>query len=216
MRTSSRKTTSAVLRDIIGIKVPEWAKILDRSPHTVCDLECGRLKLSPELATIMNYESGVSIRWLLDGDPSAPAISADGRDYTEKIFEEVQGQKKYFAHVKENAVKIDAIEFLRRICNILLSANRKRCYHLTAYWIGKALDEWSAQLGEPRDFNNYEKLLTYVQDVWQRKEPGLPLVPPPEHARNVWKGLSKLAQTKRDNPTAFKQKSKRPSKKRRR
>jgi len=211
MRTSSRKTTAAVLRDIIGIKVPEWAEILNRSPHSVNALETGRLKLSEGLAMQMHYETGISIKWLLDGKPKASPIAEFGEKFTKANFEKVQARKKYFARVKETNLKIDAIEFLRRICNVLVSANRKRCYHLTAYWIGKALDGWSAQLGEPRDFNNYEKLRTYLLPMWLRKEPGLPLVPPSEHARNIQEALCKLDQT-----AAFKPKSKRPSKKRRR
>ena len=85
-----------------GMKVDEWAELLDRSPHTVHDLEAGRLKLSPALAAKMNYESGISIGWLMDGDPEAPAVSADGRPYTKAIYEEVQARKKHFAHVEEN------------------------------------------------------------------------------------------------------------------
>jgi hypothetical protein len=213
---STLKTTAAVLRSIIGEKDSDWAKMLGKSIHTIRHLEAGSLELSPAMAARMNYQTGISVRWLLDCDPAAPAVSAGGRDYTKEIFEEVQAEKKSFAYVEVNAVKIDAIEFLRRICNILVTANRKRCYHLTAYRIGKALDEWSAQLGEPRDFNTYEKVRAYVQDVLARKEPGLPLVPPPEHARNIWEGLGKLAQAQ-DKPTPKpKPKSKQPSTKRRR
>jgi hypothetical protein len=221
MRTSSRKTTAAVLRDLLRpIKVPEWAEMLNCSPHSIHDIESGRLKLSPAMALKMSYETGISVRWLMDGDPAAPPVSADGQDYTKRIYDEVQAEKESFAHVKENTVKADIIEFSRKIGNILKAANRERCYHLNAYWIGKALDQWSAALGEPTDFKTYEKLLAYVQDVWRRKEPGLPLIPPPEHARNVWKGLRKLAQVNpqliENNPTAPKPKSKQPSKKRRR
>ena len=220
MRTSSRKTTAAVLREIIGIKVPEWAEILKCSLHSIHDLESGRLKLSPGMALKMSYETGISVRWLMDGDPAAPPVSADGRDYTKRIYDEVQAEKESFAHVKENTVKADIIEFSRRIGNILKAANRERCYHLNAYWIGKALDQWSAVLGEPTDFKTYEKLLAYVQDVWRRKEPGLPLIPPPETARNVWEELRKFAQAHpqlvETTQLPFKPKSKQPSKKRRR
>src|SRR5262249_23147616 len=140
---STLKTCAAIVRSIAQEKDLVWAEdILEKSVHTIRHLEAGTLKLSGDLAQRMTYETGISVRWLLDGNPAAPPVSADGRKYTKKIYDEVRARKKRFARVEEAAVKIDAIEFLRRICNILLSANRKRNYHLTAYWIGKALDQW--------------------------------------------------------------------------
>jgi hypothetical protein len=224
MRTSSRKTTAAVLRDILQpIKVPEWAEILNRSPHTVHDLESGRLKLSPELATKMSYESGISIGWLLDGDPDAPAVSADGREYTSEIFDEVQARKKHFAHVEENKVKINALELFRVTCAILVNANRKRNFHLAAYRTWKAIEELRAEFGEARDFDSYEAVLAYVtpalalpvtayvQDV--PNLPALPLAATSAHLRNLQEAFAKFAQAQAPKP---KPKSKRPSSRRRR
>jgi hypothetical protein len=212
MRTSSRKTTAAVLREIIGIKVPEWAEILDRSPHSVHDLESGRLKLSPGLAEKINYETGISIKWLLDGKAEAPPVAEFGGEYTKATYEKVQGQKKYFARVEENNLKSDALEFLRTICNILLNANRKRNYHLVAYRIGQSLDELRSEFGQAWDFKSYEKLLTYLLGLWP-KVPGLRIGPSPEDERNFCEALAKLAGTMRDRPTAFKPKRKQASKK---
>jgi hypothetical protein len=221
---STLKTTAAVLRSIIGgakgLKDSVWAEMLGKSVYTIRHLEAGSLKLSAALAAKMNYETGISIKWLMDGNPDAPPIDVFGEKYTKAIYDEVQAQKKYFAHVEENNVKINALEFLRTICNILIKANRKNNYHLTAYRIWKALNELTAEFGEARDFNTYEKVLTYVQDVWHRKEPGLPLVPLPEQARNIQEGLRKLAQANpqliENNPTASKRKSKQPLKKKKR
>jgi hypothetical protein len=191
---STLKTAAAILRAIIQEKDSVWAEMLGKSVHTIRHLEAGSLTLSAALAAKMNYESGISIKWLMDEDPAAPPVAQDGREYSKAIYDEVRAAKKYFAHVEENNVKINALEFLRTICNILVKANRKNNYHLTAYRVWKALNELSAEFGEARDFNSYEKVLAYVQDVWHRKEPGLPLVPPPEHARNVREGLRKFAQ----------------------
>jgi hypothetical protein len=207
MRTSSRKTTAAVLRDIIEIKVPEWAEILERSPHTIHDVECGRLKLSAALAAKMNYESGISIKWLLDGNPAARPISRYGEKYTKAIFEKVQARKKHRAHVEEDQIKYNALEFLRTILNILTNANRKRNYHLAAYRTWKALDELHNEFGAD------EKISAYMEAPYPS---GLPLATLPEHAKNVWEALRQLSKAKqlnRDNPT--KPKSKQASKKRR-
>ena len=158
MRTSSRKTPAAILREIIGIKVPEWAEILERSPHSVHDLECGRLKLSPALATKINYETGISIGWLMDGNPSAPPVAQDGREYTKAIYDEVQakhftmpaafgsftlsGQDVDLTTVDNNwAIGHNALQFCGNICAILVSANRKRKYDLACYRLAKAIQE---------------------------------------------------------------------------
>jgi hypothetical protein len=223
MRTSSKKTTAAVLRAIIGgtkgpkgMKVDEWAEILDRSPHTVHDLESGRLKLSRELAKKMSYESGISIGWLLDDDPEAPPVSADGQPY-----------KKYFAHVEENKVKVNALELFRIICAILVNANRKRNFHLAAYRTWKAIDELRTEFGEASDFNSHEGVLVYVgealalpvnayiQDV--PNLPALPLAATSAHLRNLQEAFRRFAQAQaiQDKPTS-KPKSKRPLKKRQR
>jgi hypothetical protein len=225
MRTSSRKTTAAVLREIIGIKVREWAEILDRSQHTVHDLESGRLKLSPELATKINYETGI-IRWLLDCDPAAPAVSADGRDYTKEIFEEVQARKKHFAHVEENKIKINALELFRVICAILVNANRKRNFHLAVYRTWKAIDELRAEFGEAKDFDSYEGVLAYVGDALALPVsaylqdvpnlPALPLAATSAHLRKLREHFVRFAQAQDKPTTKPKPKSKQPSKKRQR
>ena len=212
MRTSSRKTTAAELRHIIGIKVPEWAEILDRSPHSVHDLESGRLKLSAAMAARMNYETGISIKWLMDGDPTAPPITPDGRAYTKKIYENARARKKHFATVRDSDVKKTVLDVFRSSCAILVNANRKRNFHLAVYRTAKALAELRDEFGEAKDFNTIKKAEDYVRDA-SRWRPVDVYEPPPEHLRE---GLRKMEHlTARDYPTS-KPKSKRPSKKRRR
>jgi hypothetical protein len=155
------------------------------------------------------------MKWLLDGNPLARPVSEFGEKYSKAFFDKVQARKKYFAHVQENAVKADALEFLRTIVNVLVRANRKGNYHLIAYRIGKALDELRSEFGQAWDFKSYEQLLTYLLGVWP-KVPGLRLGPSPEDERNFREALAKLAQAIHDHPTTPKPKSKRPLKKRRR
>jgi hypothetical protein len=218
MRTSSRKTPAAVLREICGgtkgIKVPEWAKILDRSPHSIHDLESGRLKLSPALATKINYETGISIGWLMDGNPAAPPVAQDGREYTKAIYDEVQatrfrmpaafgsftlsGQDVDLTTVDNNwAIGHNALQFCGNICAILVNANRKQRYHLALYRTSKAIQELRTEFGEAKELDDHFKALAYV---WNDKNF--------EDAIGVT--------VKFTHKSAFKQKSKPHSKKRRR
>ena len=234
MRTSSQKTTAAVLRQKSGtkekpMKDDEWAKLLGRSVQAIHNIESGRTKLTHELAAKMNYETGISIKWLLDGNPDAPPVTPDGRAFTKAIYDNVQARKKYFATVRPLDVKNTVLDVLRSICAILVNANRKQNYHLAAYRTTKALAELRDEFGEAADFNTINKVEDYVRDA-PRWRAGVDVFePPPEHLRE---GLRKIEELmRRDYPIDGKQdrasktasrkpavmpKSKRPLKKRRR
>jgi hypothetical protein len=207
---STLKTTAAVLRSITQEKDSVWADILGKSIHTIRHLEAGTLKLSAALAATMNYESGISIKWLMDGNPAAPPITADGTPYTKEIYDVARARKKYFATVKDEDVRNTVVDVLRAICAILVNANRKRNYHLAVYRTAKALAELRDEFGEAEDFKGYDTVLAYVLK---------PFALPPEHLRE---SVRRIEQMIRDNqPTAVedlapKPKSKRPLKKRRR
>jgi hypothetical protein len=225
---STLKTTAAVLRKISGEKDSVWAEdILGRSVHTIRHLEAGTLKLSADLAAKMNYESGISIKWLMDGDPTAPPVTAGGEEYTKEIYERVQARKKYFATVRDSDVQNTVLDALRAICAILVSANRKRNFRLAVYRTAKALAEWRDEFGEAKDFNTINKALDYVRDA-PRWRPGVDVFePPPEHLREGSRRIQQLirddAPTKLEDlsclpdkqPTS-KRKLKQPLKKRRR
>jgi hypothetical protein len=155
-------------------------------------------------------------------------VSADGRAYTKEIYENVRARKKSFATVQASDVKKTILDVLRATCAILVSANRKRNFHLAVYRTAKALAEWRDEFGEAEEFNTINKALDYVWDAPRWRAGVDVLEPPPEHLRE---GLRKIEQLiRRDYPidgkqerpsktasrkAAVKPKSKRPSKKRR-
>jgi transcriptional regulator with XRE-family HTH domain len=205
MRTSSHKTTAAVLREKSGTKeiainADEWAKMLGRSVQAIQNIESGRTKLTPELATKMYYNTGISLEWLMDGDPTAPPVSTDGRPYTNANFEGAQARKKYFATSEDYEVGRLALKFFRAICAILVNANRKqRNYPLAVYRTAKALGELRAEFGEAEDLDSVGKVLAYIYPRTLPKEKSIEDV---DGYEVEWKPL-------------FKPKSKQPSKKRR-
>ena len=187
---STLKTTAAVLRSITQEKDLVWAEMLGKSVHTIRHLEAGTLKLSAALAAKMNYESGISIKWLMDGNPAAPPVAADGRKYTKAIYEGAQARKKYFATAKESDIKNTALDVLHSICGILVSANRKRNYHLAVYRTAKALAELRDEFGEAKNSDCYDAVLAYVLERF---------APPPEHLRE---SVRRIQQMLRDNHPA--------------
>jgi hypothetical protein len=162
---STFKTTAAVLRSIIEVKDSAWADMLGKSVHTIRHLEAGTLKLSDAMAMKMVYQSGISIGWLMDGNPAAPPIAQDGREYTKKIYDEVQAKEKHFATVSDYALGRGAIEFFRQILAIMLSANRQRKFHLAFYRTANAIVDLSDEFGEAKELDNTEKALAYVESV---------------------------------------------------
>ena len=209
---STLKTTAAVLRKITGEKDLVWAEMLGKSVHTIRHLEAGTLKLSAAMAAKMNYASGISITWLMDGNPAAPPVDWDGKEYTKKTYDEVQARKKNFATVQDFAVKERARESFRAICAILVNANRKRNYHLAVHRIVKAIQELRAEFGEAPDLYSSWKVEAYIHNV----KPGLVfyleprIVPKPKPLQESECRVLKMI---RDN---FKPKSKQRLKKRRR
>jgi len=145
---STLKTTAAVLRSITGEQDWVWADMLGKSVHTVRHLEAGTLKLSADLAAKMNYETGISIKWLMDGNPDVPPVAfRGGQQFTKAIYEKVQAEKKHFAHVEEKDIRNNLPEFIGTIDGILRSANRKRKFHLAVYKIWRALNELRNEFG---------------------------------------------------------------------
>jgi transcriptional regulator with XRE-family HTH domain len=77
MRPSPFRHPLAVLRHITGISQKEMAALVGRTPATVQAIELGKLALSEQLALKIALETGVAVRWLLNGDPSVAPFSDD-------------------------------------------------------------------------------------------------------------------------------------------
>jgi hypothetical protein len=121
MRASSKKTPAAVLRSIIGIKVPEMAELLQCSTATIQSIESGRLKVNDMMAFKMYDQTGVSTQWLKGKDPKGP-VTEEGKPYTRSAYERVQKlpnrQRKCF-------FKETYILFIIRLRAILAYAEQK-------------------------------------------------------------------------------------------
>jgi transcriptional regulator with XRE-family HTH domain len=96
MRLSSKRTTVAVLRAMLGLSVEEFASLIGKSAPTIRSLESGRLKLGEETARKIAKETGVSIYWLFAADPSKQPFSEDDLGvrfpYGKDIYEHVQAR----------------------------------------------------------------------------------------------------------------------------
>jgi transcriptional regulator with XRE-family HTH domain len=81
---------------MLGLSVEELAELICKTVPTIRSLESGRLKLGQETALAIAQETGVSVYWLLAGDPSTEPFGEDQGGvrfkYSKDIYEVVQSQ----------------------------------------------------------------------------------------------------------------------------
>ena len=94
VRPSPLRHPVAVLRQIIGLGQAELAALCGNSDRTIQAVELRKLALSERLARKIAHATGVSVGWLLNGDPTAPPIAdspagifSPGAAYTHEVYE---------------------------------------------------------------------------------------------------------------------------------
>jgi transcriptional regulator with XRE-family HTH domain len=148
MSRSKKKSTLAVLREIIGITAGQMGKRLGCSRHTINSIEINRIALGEERATKLFSETQISPDWLLANDPTAPPVSAKGEPYTREISKRAQAEKGFFDQGHPYFRLTNAIGFCAQLVAILESANAQKKYFMAAYKVGKALDSLRNEFGQ--------------------------------------------------------------------
>ena len=87
MQRSKFRHPLAVLRQICGLGQKEMGLLAACATITIQKIENRGLDLSESLAQRIFHETGVSLAWLLAGDPSAPPLDGAGKPYTSASFE---------------------------------------------------------------------------------------------------------------------------------
>ena len=156
MSRSTKKSTLAVLREIMGINAGQMGKRLGCSRHTINSIEINRIKLGEERATKLLTETHISLDWLLANDSNAPPVSAKGEPYTREIyhrahaFERAQAEsgRGFFHQGHWYSRLTNAIGFCAQLVAILESASAQKKYFMAAYKVGKALDSLRNEFGQ--------------------------------------------------------------------
>jgi transcriptional regulator with XRE-family HTH domain len=96
MRPSPLRHPLAVLRQIIGFSQKEMADLVGKSTSAIQAIELRKLDLSEELARKVSLETGIAMKWLMDGDPSVPPVpdsnnqpvfSDEQRNFSKAVFD---------------------------------------------------------------------------------------------------------------------------------
>lgn len=92
-----------ILRRTIGLQQKEMAALLERSLALIHQIEYGRKKISPELAWLAAYKTGVSSFWLRTG--FGPIQDSEGKRYTRETYE--HHKSVFFAGPPRDPVRLE-------------------------------------------------------------------------------------------------------------
>jgi hypothetical protein len=89
MALPQHKTTLSIFRSILGSfhgNEARFAEKIGRSRSWLKKASCGEIPLTPEIARVIAYETGVCPQWLLSNDTAAPAVDRLGKPYTLETY----------------------------------------------------------------------------------------------------------------------------------
>lgn len=85
------------MRTMLGLSQGEFGKEINLSRRTIQSIELGKLRLTEENALLIQQRIGVSIHWLLGGDPAVEPYFEDERErrvrYTKEMYDELRAAK---------------------------------------------------------------------------------------------------------------------------
>ena len=155
---SKKKTPVAVLRTKLGLTVKEFAELIGKSVWSVTSLESGRLKLSEETAHDISKETGVEMKWLMDGNPKEKPYETDPVDgskhpYAKEVFERIQAHKKKGITYSSNPNRrlVRAIAAATPWLSVFNAADEAGRSDLAVYLFHQFLDGLVERLGKDDD-----------------------------------------------------------------
>lgn len=93
MRISAQKTAIAKLRNILEMRIDEFARRLGVSGDLVKKMEAGQRAVTESTAAAAESEFGVSRKWMLAGVPKSP-IDFWGKPFSKERSNEIRAQNK--------------------------------------------------------------------------------------------------------------------------
>jgi transcriptional regulator with XRE-family HTH domain len=191
MRPSPFRHPLAVLRTMLGLSQEEFGKELvsDEKPNglsrrTIQAIELGKLPLTPENALLIADKTGISVHWLMAGDPSTEPFydeeEYDNRQpYTKEVFEQIRARIKAHEesgieyvmpeatpaklHVQAMAAALDWFP-------IFCAAHKAGKGDLAAYYMGEFLrekrEQFGCDLGTAARINGRAKLIEAEGNHW--------------------------------------------------
>jgi hypothetical protein len=151
MALPQHKTCLSILRSILGPGAggeARFAKKIGRSTSWLKKASCGQIPLTRDAAIAIAYETGASVKWLLEGDTTEPLLDSEGKPYTLETYANYRRQDL-------GKRDLDDIEFARDEMTICLhqllrslgAANLKNRGGLFTFHLRNFVDEMADKFG---------------------------------------------------------------------
>ena len=158
MALPQHKTCLSILRSLIGSgsrNEKHFAEKLGRSASWVKKASCGQIPLTKDAAVRIAYETGVSVRWLMSGDTSAPALDMDGKPYTESFYAEYRVRRRDGFDAEDSSIsKVEMVGLIHSLIVSYEGARQSNKGGLFTFQLGEIADDLAAKYSKLRIKND--------------------------------------------------------------
>jgi len=151
MALPQHKTCLSILRSILGPGAggeARFAEKIGRSTSWLKKASCGQIPLTRDAALAIAYETGASVKWLLDGDTTKPLLDSEGKPYTLETYANYRSQDREKVDRDDYQIsRQEAVGCFHSLLRSLKSANEKNRGGLFAFHLGQFADEMADKFG---------------------------------------------------------------------
>lgn len=158
MALPQHKTTLSILRSILGPGAGgevRFANKIGRSTSWLRKACCGQIPLMREAALSIFYETGISLKWLMDGDTAKPPVDHDGKPYTVEIYALHRSvQREGFNHEDADISQTEMVGNLHQLVGSYCMARSKNRGGFFTFKLGEFVDQISKEFGNVQTTKN--------------------------------------------------------------
>jgi hypothetical protein len=158
MALPQHKTCLSILRSILGPGAggeARFAEKIGRSTSWLKKASCGQIALTRDAALAIAYETGASVKWLLDGDTTKPLLDSEGNPYTLETYANYRSQDREEKNRDDIALARDEMAgCIHELLQILGAANLKNRGGLFTFHLGNFVDEMADKFGVADIYQN--------------------------------------------------------------
>ncbi len=158
MALPQHKSCLSILRSILGPGAggeARFAEKIGRSTSWLKKASCGQIALTRDAALVIAYETGISSRWLLEGDTSVPPYTGNYKAYTQETYA-LHRQKDLTDHDWEDSdiARQEFVGCIYPLAQGLRAAIEKNRGGLFAFHLSNFVDEMNRTFGKGEIFKS--------------------------------------------------------------
>jgi hypothetical protein len=158
MALPKHKTCLSILRSILGPGAgneSRFAEKIGRSTSWLKKASCGQISLTRDAALTIAYETGVNMKWLLDGDTTKPLLDSEGNPYTLETYAKHRLQDREEKNWEDISLARDEmVGCLHQLLGVLGAANQKNRGGLFVFHLSNFADEMADKFGVADIYQN--------------------------------------------------------------